>query len=172
MFGGDSLYIYMLERVQRHATKLVRGLSYKSYEERLAELHFFPLEYWRLRGDLLLTCKILAHQAEVQNYLHCQHTVKAHVVSLKLAYHRSCIQCRHEFYSVCISTSWNRLPLFVIVAACEETFKRCLDLYMGFGDAFWATCLTYFLAMQNTTLNQTASFSFDPAWLPLIVSTL
>jgi len=51
--------IYLLEEVQRRATKLINSIKHLAYENRLTKLKLPILKYHRARGDMIEMFKIL-----------------------------------------------------------------------------------------------------------------
>ena len=132
-----------IERVQRRATKLLYEIREWSYERRLKFLNLPSLKYWRYRGDLIQTYKIIrsiddlktedffivrndtsTRSMNVNLYIeNCSSNSKLHSFSYKSRrYWNSLSKLRKQETWIPSRTSWIRIPtdLFLVMTMTTE----------------------------------------------------
>ena len=124
--------VKLLQRIYRRATKLVEGMNNVPFHERLKRLNLFEFQYRRMRGDLILTYKILRtpnHPLQCLLQRKLSRTTRSHDFVLNVPNSR--VNCRRYFFTVRVSFLWNSLPSYVVDASSVDSFKHQLDLYIS-----------------------------------------
>ncbi|KAJ7423412.1 hypothetical protein BTVI_09775 [Pitangus sulphuratus] len=122
--------IEVLDQVQRRATKLVKSLENKSYEEQMRELGLFRLEKRRLSGggDLIILYKYPKGGCiQVGGDLFSQAT-RARRHSLKLHQGRLRLDIRKKFFTEGEIGHCNGLPKEVEESPSLKVSKEILDV--------------------------------------------
>ena len=117
-----------LEKVQRRANKMVRGLDHMSYDK----LGLLSDEQRRLRGDLIEAYKILNGKDIVDKATFFQlsptvSTLRGHNMKLFIPWARLHVQ--KYFFSHRVVSHWNSLPQHVVNAPSVNSFKSRLYTY-------------------------------------------
>ena len=126
-------HIDKLEKVQRHFTKRITGMTDKKYAQRLNILKLPSLEFRQFRGDMIEVYK-LTHDIYDSNTTNNLFTfsnfksTRSHPYKLIINTPPNTVQCK-MFFSYRVTHIWNSLPCDIVCADSVNSFKNKFDVY-------------------------------------------
>lgn len=122
-------HIDTLERVQRRATKLVKGLKHLTYPERLKALKLDSLKYRRRRNDILQVYRLFnkIDNLDITDFfvLNDNSVTRGH--NRKLAKLRANTNCRLHTFTHRVINDWNDLSQATVKCKSLNSFKNALS---------------------------------------------
>ena len=123
--------IDILEKIQKRATKCIKGMQCLSYEERLKALQLPSLEYRRVRGDLIEMYKMYKGWSGLKfsDYFETRtNNLRGHTAKIYKQRFNTNIG-KYSFSNRTIDT-WNQLPNSTMVCNNINTFKGKIDKFL------------------------------------------
>ena len=121
--------VVLLEKVQRLATRMVKGTMGMTYDQRLSFCGLFSLERRRLRGDLLEVYRLVRSDSSIPNRDLVrplpESCTRGH--EFRLEKPRARLDLRKFGFSHRVVGPWNKLPSEVVNAPSLDVFKKLLD---------------------------------------------
>jgi len=119
----------LLERVQRKATNMIRGLEHLCCEERLRELGLFHLEERRLQGDLIVAFLYIKGACKKDGdklfSRACSDRTRGNGFTLNDGGLK--LDIVKEYFTKRVVRHWNRLPREVVDVPSLAVFKARLE---------------------------------------------
>ena len=121
--------IQLLEKVQRLATRMIRGMKGMNYEDRLKALNLFSLERRRLRGDLIEVYKAVGSSDgnSIRQLFEFRQDRRLRGHNCTLSKTRNRLAVRQHFFTNRVINAWNSLPPTLVECSSVDGFKLGLD---------------------------------------------
>ena len=143
-YGNIIWYPYLkrqstsIEKVQRRATKLVKGCKMLNYQQRLQRLKLHSLKGRRIRGDLIQMYKIFNNLDDIEMNSMCMPSIydKTRNQEGKVYIQHCNTNKRKHFFGNRVAKLWNSLTPNLKRAPTLNSFKNLLDKDENFSQIF------------------------------------